>query len=287
MRSCDETLELLSAALDGALTGDEQTALDEHLAHCSACSTLFQELRALQEAAAGLDELPAPAGFTGRVMASIAADPAQEKPDNVIAFPSRKASRTPWKRWAASAAVVAVVVLGAIALPDQMKSANNTADFDAAPAVADMAYTSESAQAQMDAALFDAADAYTEGGYSTAQITNGGAEADHSYHTTAENATPQEETEEKDSGISPSAAPAVSYCGVLTLAADSLPDGLDAYAYTQDEQGDLTYTVPADYFFDAARTLDSAELERFKTALDLGGYDPDAEYGLIIVESPS
>ena len=35
--SCDKYLELLSARLDGALTGEEERELEEHLAICPGC----------------------------------------------------------------------------------------------------------------------------------------------------------------------------------------------------------------------------------------------------------
>lgn len=37
MITCNEALELLSAQLDGAMTIEEQTALQEHLAACPEC----------------------------------------------------------------------------------------------------------------------------------------------------------------------------------------------------------------------------------------------------------
>ena len=79
MRSCDEIVELISASLDGELSADEQTALDEHIARCPACSALLDDLRALHMAAADWEEVSAPAGFAEAVMSAIAAEaePAQ------------------------------------------------------------------------------------------------------------------------------------------------------------------------------------------------------------------
>ena len=92
MRTCDETLELISAALDGPLTTEEQTALNEHLAHCPACSALYTDLSELHIACSELEEIPAPDGFADRVMAHIAADPAQNQPNNVIPFSAKPAA---------------------------------------------------------------------------------------------------------------------------------------------------------------------------------------------------
>lgn len=139
MRTCDETLELISAALDGALSDRDRAELDEHLSQCPACSALFEELRELHDQTAALEDVSAPAGFTGRVMDAIAADPAQERPENVIPFPAKKRSRAPWKGWAATAAVVAVVALGALTLPGQLKTADQASSSDCAAPAAGMA----------------------------------------------------------------------------------------------------------------------------------------------------
>ena len=40
MLSCDEALELISARLDGPLSGEETARLEEHLSACPACRTL-------------------------------------------------------------------------------------------------------------------------------------------------------------------------------------------------------------------------------------------------------
>ena len=66
--SCDKYLELLSARLDGALTGEEERELEEHLAICPGCRAVGAQLAALQGAFPELEETPAPEGFTQGVM---------------------------------------------------------------------------------------------------------------------------------------------------------------------------------------------------------------------------
>ena len=51
MCDCDQALEWISAALDGALTPEEQRGLDAHLAACAECRALAKELRQLQKEA--------------------------------------------------------------------------------------------------------------------------------------------------------------------------------------------------------------------------------------------
>ena len=54
MITCNEALELLSVQLDGAITIEEQTALQEHLAACPECRRIQSELRMADEALPGL-----------------------------------------------------------------------------------------------------------------------------------------------------------------------------------------------------------------------------------------
>lgn len=50
MITCNEALELLSVQLDGAITIEEQTALQEHLAACPECRRIQSELKMAEEA---------------------------------------------------------------------------------------------------------------------------------------------------------------------------------------------------------------------------------------------
>ena len=260
MRSCDEILELISAALDGALTADEQTELDEHLSRCPACSALFDELKRLREASADLEDVPAPDGFAGRVMDAIAADPAQEHSDNVVPFPAKKRSRTPWKGWAATAAVVAVVVLGAVALPGQLGASLSRSSDTAAPSLA-QAESNGSTAANSGGALADADRAVPESVFG------------------AEKSTSAEPQEASDLAPNVNAANLPGSCGTLTLTGEALPAGLEDYACTEDETGTRTYEVPADFFFACLETLETEQPDGF--SYEAG--QEDAGYGLIVV----
>ena len=81
MCDCDQALEWISAALDGALTPEEQRRLDTHLAACAECRALAKELRQLQREMPGEAEVPA--GFHQAVMDRIAAE-------QVVPFPPKK-----------------------------------------------------------------------------------------------------------------------------------------------------------------------------------------------------
>lgn len=58
MITCNEALELLSAQLDGAITIEEQTALQEHLAACPECRRIQSELKMAEEALPELQQEP-------------------------------------------------------------------------------------------------------------------------------------------------------------------------------------------------------------------------------------
>ena len=58
MITCNEALELLSAQLDGAMTIEEQTALQEHLAACPECRRIQSELKMAEEALPKLQQEP-------------------------------------------------------------------------------------------------------------------------------------------------------------------------------------------------------------------------------------
>ena len=117
MLACHEILDLISVSLDNQLSEYERAILDEHLKQCPACSALFAELQGLHTASTQLEDLPAPEGFSKRVMECIAANPSQETCSNIVPFPSKKSFYRSWQKWAVSAAAIAIVILGAVTLP--------------------------------------------------------------------------------------------------------------------------------------------------------------------------
>ena len=103
MAHCEDYIELISAGLDGALSPAEAEALNAHLAQCPDCRALYDDLAALH---AGLAELPfaePPAELPERIMAAVSAE-------KVVPLPTKK--NLQWKKWMASAAVLALVVAG-------------------------------------------------------------------------------------------------------------------------------------------------------------------------------
>ena len=101
--SCDKYLELLSARLDGVLTGEEERELETHLAVCPGCRAAGAQLAALQGAFPELEESEAPEGFAQGVMDRIRA---AEKPKVIPLF------KRPQVRALAGLAACLVLVVG-------------------------------------------------------------------------------------------------------------------------------------------------------------------------------
>lgn len=235
MRPCDEFLDLISAALDNELSADDSAALNEHLNQCCACRALFDDLRALHDASVYAEEIAAPAGFTQQVMDRISADPTQETP--VIPFPSKRKVYYSWKKWAISAAAIAVVIFGAYSLPGFFSmggSAPSTekglvASYDA---IADQSNASTTVKDSSYADYSTAEDAIID-------KTAGDQDADDVFVPDTDG-----------SGSAP------TY--ILNYSFEEQPDGLDEFPFTEDEEGNLTYTVPPDYFFSLSGFFDQS-----------------------------
>lgn len=74
MKPCEYYIELLSAALDGMLSEEQELELAEHLASCPACRELGPQLVAAHAAFTRMEELEAPEGFAEAVMARVRAE---------------------------------------------------------------------------------------------------------------------------------------------------------------------------------------------------------------------
>lgn len=74
---CEVYWELISCAMDGALTAGEEQRLKAHLAQCPECRALMAQMQDVREAVPGVE--PAPEGFADAVMAAAARTP-QEIP---------------------------------------------------------------------------------------------------------------------------------------------------------------------------------------------------------------
>lgn len=104
MRTCPEYEARISALIDGCLPEADRAELTAHLAACPACQAYFDDQIAIHDALMSLEDVPAPADLSERVMARVR-ETAQER------APERR-PHSRWRRWAALAACCAVAAAG-------------------------------------------------------------------------------------------------------------------------------------------------------------------------------
>ncbi|HKI00105.1 MAG TPA: zf-HC2 domain-containing protein [Candidatus Sulfotelmatobacter sp.] len=76
---CPQAKRLFSPYLDGAVTGAEMLALQDHLSDCSACNGEYQSLRRTQQLLAGLGRPKAPEDLGLRLRVAISREAARAK----------------------------------------------------------------------------------------------------------------------------------------------------------------------------------------------------------------
>lgn len=99
----EEYIELISAAVDGTLTEVEAARLQSHLAQCADCRSLLRDMQNLHATLRSLPTEEPPADLAGRILSNLAGD-------NVTPLPVRRSMG--WRRWAGSAAVIALILAG-------------------------------------------------------------------------------------------------------------------------------------------------------------------------------
>ncbi len=115
MDYCEAYAEAISAAVDGALSPEEQAALDAHLAVCPGCRALLHDLQTIHAAMADLPPVEVPDGLCGRIMDAVE----QEK---IVPLPAKRPARR--KTWLAVAAMAALVLAGAWGLTSRSPAWN-------------------------------------------------------------------------------------------------------------------------------------------------------------------
>lgn len=108
MAHCEEYTELISAALDGALSPAQQEKLEAHLSSCPECAALFRQLSALHAALEDLPPAEPPADLKDRILDTVARE-------QVLPFtpPKKKGLSYHSQRWLTTAAALALVIFGA------------------------------------------------------------------------------------------------------------------------------------------------------------------------------
>lgn len=138
MTNCEVYWELMSCALDGALTDEESRRLEEHLTQCPECRELFVQMQGLQGDMPGVEE--APADFADGVMAGVAGTeqeiPFTNLPQNRdIHKEGRDSLKAWWKpitQWCAIAACFLIICgVGTMANRSGLFSADSTSGASA------------------------------------------------------------------------------------------------------------------------------------------------------------
>lgn len=111
MRSCEELEWMLNLYLDDMLPSEEEPALKAHLAECPACRERLEQLRAMQQAVAGLDE-PVPEELHQRILEHVV-QYAEGQPKQASAAPLRPHR---WIRALAAVAACAALCIAAVRL---------------------------------------------------------------------------------------------------------------------------------------------------------------------------
>lgn len=106
MEHCEDYLELISAGIDGQLTGEELQKLNDHLARCPDCRALYDIMAENDAALAGLGDCEPPEGFAQSVMERIQAEHA---PGKIVSL-----FRRPQLKKAMTAAACALLCIGVV-----------------------------------------------------------------------------------------------------------------------------------------------------------------------------
>src|SRR5579864_7972566 len=76
---CPEAKRLFSPYLDGAVTGTEMLALQDHLSECAACSAYYKSLRQTQQLVMSVERPKAPSDLGLKLRLAISREAAQAR----------------------------------------------------------------------------------------------------------------------------------------------------------------------------------------------------------------
>ena len=79
------------SGVDGQLSDEEERELEEHLDQCPTCRAIEERLAALHDSFQGLEDIPAPEGFTQGVMDRVRAEQSRPKVVPLFKRPQFKA----------------------------------------------------------------------------------------------------------------------------------------------------------------------------------------------------
>jgi hypothetical protein len=129
---CEGARQLLSPYLDGAVTGTEMRALEEHLQACLACRDEYLSLRRTQQILAGIGKVREPADLGLKLRLAISREAAAARRGRYEGFRVRledslRAFMVPATAGLVCALLIFGIVTAILAMPGQLQ-ANNTQD---------------------------------------------------------------------------------------------------------------------------------------------------------------
>lgn len=175
MAHCEEYIQLISAAVDGALSPQEEARLTSHLVNCPECRALLSDLQTLHAQLSDLPPVQPPEGLSQRVMEAVEAD------RKVIPLPQTGWKKAPGRRqsWLAAAAVLALVLAGTWSVkPWEHTTADRvpqTADISAGAGIEETGDAQTEAAVQAETAAETDTVAETDNGIATIKSTRSAA----------------------------------------------------------------------------------------------------------------
>lgn len=142
---CLQAKSLLSPYLDGMLTGTQMLALGAHLDSCTNCSQQFEELRRTQRLLAIAGRRKAPEDLALKLRVAISREMAQSRQPYLAGWRVRldnllKAFMVPATAGLLSAVVMFGVLMGYLAIPLPVKSADVPLTFSTTPQLEESAF---------------------------------------------------------------------------------------------------------------------------------------------------
>src|ERR1041385_1878508 len=136
--TCSQAKPMLSAYLDGAVTGKQMRALDAHLEDCGNCRGEYDELRGMQAVLAGMRGAKVPDDLSLKVRLAISREAAHQRQPYFSGFGIRWENALRGFMVPATAGLVATVlifglVMGFLTLPVRADSGDVPLMFFTAP----------------------------------------------------------------------------------------------------------------------------------------------------------
>jgi hypothetical protein len=158
---CSKVKSLLSAYLDGAVTGNEMRALDQHIGGCGACQTAYTGIRQTQQLLAQAARRKAPNDLSLRLRLAISREIAQRRSSylDYVLVRIDNAARTfavPATAGLITAVLIFGVFMGTSALPLQAGNADVPLMLNTAPQLEQSAFGTAMSSVNDDSLVIEA-----------------------------------------------------------------------------------------------------------------------------------